>query len=69
MPDLSLLKDTSEALGPGSVALLCAATRAPVSRLLAPLLHSVISLAVLVIGLAFLRTGGIAPRHGMQHES
>jgi ABC-type Fe3+ transport system permease subunit len=57
-------------LAPGGVAaLLCAATRVPVARLLAPLLHTAFALAVFVIGLGFLRTGGIAPRHGLQQES
>ncbi|BEI86996.1 hypothetical protein CcaverHIS002_0703420 [Cutaneotrichosporon cavernicola] len=64
-------KDISNALAPAGdvAALLSAATRVPVARLLAPLLHSILAVAVFVIGFGFLRTGGIAPRHGLQHES
>lgn len=67
---LALAKDLATPLAPGGVAaLLCAATRVPVARLLAPLLHTVFALAVFVLGLGFLRTGGIAPHHRLQHES
>ncbi|CAK9782199.1 hypothetical protein CC85DRAFT_282212 [Cutaneotrichosporon oleaginosum] len=63
---IALAKDP---LPPGVTALLCAATRVPIARLLAPLLHTVFALAVFVIGFGFLRAGGIAPRHVLMHES